>query len=100
MAGLKKFAASSGSVLFRALLLLIVVVTMLAMFFSPPQLIHERLFVKDIISYQTPLQEEEPSLAPVQPKKIIGLVFYGRKEFVSVLDCYLKVSRARGSGSC
>jgi len=23
--------------------------------------------------------------------KIIGLVFYGRKEFVEILDCYLKV---------
>jgi hypothetical protein len=23
--------------------------------------------------------------------KVIGLVFYGRKEFVEVLDCYLKV---------
>ena len=30
--------------------------------------------------------------------KVIGLVFYGRRQFVSILDCYLKVHHSkRGS---
>ena len=34
-----------------------------------------------------------PQLNSTKPGgvKVIGLVFYGRKEFVSILDCYLKV---------
>lgn len=31
---------------------------------------------------------------PAEAKKIMGLIFYGRRSTVSILDCYLKVRRA------
>lgn len=36
--------------------------------------------------------EEAGSVSPLEGVRVIGLVFYGRRELVSILDCYLKVS--------
>ena len=36
-------------------------------------------------------QTGPPPSAPSSKREVIGLVFYGRREFVRVLNCYLKV---------
>lgn len=43
-------------------------------------------------------QETSPARAdslslPLFPREVVGLVFFGRREFVRVLDCYLKVGQ-------
>lgn len=45
------------------------------------------LETEDIVQWQKPAA-----------MKIIGLVFYGRRQFVSVLDCYLKRNLAKNGG--
>lgn len=51
-------------------------------------------------SVSRPYKEDEavPETAPspsiVGQREVIGVVFYGRRDFVRILDCYLKVSHS------
>lgn len=59
----------------------------------------ERLLDADGLAVNTaqPIQQEgaivqaDSSSLSVTSSEVVGLVFYGRREFVRLLDCYLKV---------
>jgi hypothetical protein len=79
---MNRISALRGSALLRTLMLLIAAVTLLVILFSPPEL-HNVPILGHFVS--------QPVDTKVYPEKIIALVFFGRREFVSVLDCYLRV---------
>lgn len=45
-----------------------------------------------VVAKDSPLEGPSPDFKKPQGFKIVGLVFYGRRATVSILDCYLQVS--------
>lgn len=46
-----------------------------------------------VLGKNSPLEGPSPGFKKPDGLKVVGLVFYGRRETVSILDCYLQVSR-------
>jgi hypothetical protein len=88
--------AASGSIsglyrspFLRIILLVLFGLSVLGLLFTNRERIRESRFVDFGLSPTH--SSTDPLETPESPRKIIGLVFYGRKEFVSILDCYLQV---------
>lgn len=86
MVGLAQVAGMYRSPLVRILFLLLVVGSLVGLFFSGGGRIDDIPFVKDYI------RPSEGSVDVQHVGKVIALVFFGRREFVEVLACYLRVS--------
>jgi hypothetical protein len=82
------------SIVLRNVFLALVAVSLLGFLFTSRERIHDTF-----IRPNRPLEIEEPFEFIAEPtpepsvdvRKVIGLVFYGRREFVSILQCYLQV---------
>lgn len=92
MVALAHVAGLYRSPLARILFLVLVTASLVGLFFSGGGRINDIPFVKDIIH---PSESVNVQVQVEQVGKVIALVFYGRREFVSVLACYLRVSYLR-----